>query len=263
MGIPIVAGRSFAPGDESPGVRAVVVSAATARRFWGDGDPLGARVRLGPDPKEPWSTVVGVVGDVVLGAAGEIQPAVFSSMRHDRWGGGDVVIAYRGSTPPFTELRRVVGEIDPLLPVGSLRTVEGLHREVLADRRIPLQLVSAFALLAVVLVALGLYGVGSNQVEARRRELGVRMALGQSRTGILRMILGDGLRTVAIGIALGVPLSLVLMGRIQAILYQVRPFDPAVMSAVVVLLAAVGVVAALIPARRATKVDPAAVLRGE
>lgn len=263
MQIPVVSGRTFAPGDESPNVRAVVVSASAARKFWEGADPVGARVRLGPNPATPWSTVVGVVGDVVLGAAGDVQPAIFSSMRYDRWGGGDVVVAYRGAAPPVAELRNVVAAIDPLLPVGTISTVDAMHREVLSDRRLPLQLVSAFAVLAVVLVALGLYGVGSNQVEARRRELGVRMALGAPRAGILRMVLGDGLRTVAIGVVIGVPLAMILMGRIQVILYQVRPFDPLVVSGVVVLLVTVGVLAVLVPARRATEVDPAAVLRGE
>ncbi len=263
MRIPVLAGRPFAPGDGSPGVRAVVVSAAAARTYWGGDDPVGARVRLGPDPSEPWSTVVGVVGDVILGAAGEVQPAVFASLRFDRWWGGDVVVAYTGSAPPLAAMRGAVSAIDPLLPVNNLRTIDAAHREVLADRRLPLQLVGAFAVLAVLLVALGLYGVGSNQVEARRRELGVRMALGAPRTGILRLVLRDGLRMVGIGIAAGVPLSLLLMGRIQAILYQVRPFDPIVMAGVIGVLLAVGVAAALVPARRATLVDPAAVLRGE
>lgn len=263
MRIPVESGRTFAPGDEQPNVRAVVVSASAARKFWAGADPVGSRVRLGPDPTAPWSTVVGVVGDVVLGAAGDVQPAIFTSMRYDRWGGGDVVVAYRGAAPPVAELRRAVAAVDPLLPVGTISTVDAMHREVLSMRRLPLQLVSAFAVLAVVLVALGLYGVGSNQVEARRRELGVRMALGAPRIGILRMVLGDGLRTVAIGVVVGVPLAWLLMRRIEAILYQVSPFDPLVVAAVVVLLVTVGVLAVLVPARRATEVDPAAVLRGE
>jgi len=263
MRIPVLAGRPFAPGDESPNVRAVVVSAAAARTFWGGADPVGSRVRLGPDPTEPWSTVVGVVGDVILGAAGEVQPAVYASLRYDRWWGGDVVVAYRGSTPPLAAMKGAIAALDPLLPVTNLRTVEAAHRQVLADRRLPLQLVSAFAVLAVVLVALGLYGVGSNQVEARRRELGVRMALGAPRTGILQMVVRDGLRMVGVGVLVGVPLALLLVGRIQGILYQVRPFDPLVMGGVVVLLLSVGVLAVLVPARRATQVDPAAVLRGE
>ena len=263
LGIPVVRGRTFAPGDESPDVRAVVVSASAARKFWGTSDPIGARVRLGPDPREPWSTVVGVVGDVVLGASGEVQPAVFTSMRYDRWGGGDVVVSYAGDHPPMRELRAAVAAIDPLLPVQDLRTLDELHRAVLADRRLPLQLVSAFAVLAVLLVALGLYGVGTNQVEARRRELGVRLALGATRAGILRLVLGDGLRTVAVGIATGVPLALMLTGRIQSILYGVRPNDPLVITGVVVLLSSVGVLAAFVPARRATRVDPAVALRGE
>jgi len=263
MGIPVVAGRAFAPGDEGSDVRAVVVSASAARRFWGEADPVGARVRLGPDPTEPWSTVVGVVGDVVLGAAGEVRPAVFSSMRYDRWGGGDVVVSYRGATPQLETLRRTVAQLDPLLPVSNLRTVEAVHRETLSDRRLPLQLVTAFALLAIILVALGLYGVGSNEVEARRRELGVRMALGASRTEIVRMVLRDGLRMVAVGVAVGIPVSLVLARWIEGLLYQVKPFDPLVVGGVVVILGVVGVVAATIPARRATQVHPATVLRGE
>lgn len=263
MGIPVERGRGFAPGDESGDVRAVVVSASAARQFWGSDDPVGARVRLGPDPKEPWSTVVGVVGDVVVGASGEVQPAVFTSMRYDRWGGGDVVVSYAGDRPPMAELRAAVTAIDPLLPVNDLRTLDDLHRVVLADRRLPLQLVSAFAVLAVLLVALGLYGVGTNQVEARRRELGVRMALGATRRGILQLVIGDGVRTLAVGVAVGIPLALVLTTRIQSILYGVTPFDPLVIAGVVALLAVVGVLAAFVPARRATRVDPAVVLRGE
>ncbi len=262
-GIPLVAGRGFQSGDERADVRAVILSNATAKKFWGEASPLGSRIRLGPDPSEPWSTVVGVVGDIVIGTSGATQPAVYSSMRYDRWYGGDVIVTYAGSAPPANGIRRVVQELDPLLPTGAIGTIDGVRSLQLSDRRLPLQLIGAFGAFAVVLVALGLYGVGVNQVTARRRELGVRMALGASRQGILGMVLRDGLLTVLIGVAVGLPLALGLVSQLNEILFEVRPWDPMVLGGVILLLLMVGIAAALVPARRATLVDPADVLRGE
>jgi predicted permease len=262
MGIPMRRGRGFGPGDESPEVRAALVSESAARRFWGTDDPVGARVKLGPDPSEPWHTVVGVVGDVILGPAGAPQPAVYASMRYDRWGGGDVILGLRGEAAPVRPaVRAAVAAVDPLLPVGELRTVEEIRAEVLSDRRLPLQLVGVFSILAVVLASLGLYGVGSSLVEARRRELGVRMALGATAAGILGLVLRDGLRTVVLGVAVGVPLALLLGDRFAELLYEVRPFDLVTLAGVSGVLLLVGFVAAVIPARRATRVDPIQALR--
>lgn len=261
MGIPVVKGRAFLPEDANPSVLAVVVTEAAAKRFWGPDDPIGARVRLGPDPSSPLHTVVGVVGDVILGPKGEPVPTVYSSMRHDHWGGGFVLVRTSTDASLAASIRRAVAAVDPLLPAGAIRTLDELRSRALADYRLPLQLVGAFSVLAVVLASLGLYGVGSNLVASRRRELGVRMALGATSGGVLRLILRDGLTIVAIGLAIGVPIALYLGRQLGELLYGVDPTDPLTLAAVAATLGLVGLLASAIPARRASRVDPAQAIR--
>ncbi len=158
-------------------------------------------------------------------------------------------------------LRSAVAAVDPLLPIGGVQTIEELRADQLSNRRLPLQLVTGFSLLAVVLAALGIYGVGAHLVVSRRRELGVRMALGATASRVQRLVMRDGLATVFAGLLVGIPLALLLGGQMGALLYQVKPFDPLTIVAVVALLAIVGAVATAIPAYRASKVDPLRVLR--
>jgi predicted permease len=262
MGIPVRRGRSFAAGDENPELRAAVVSEAAARRFWGDGNPVGARIRLGPNPEEPWHTVVGVVGDVILGPAGIPVPTAYTSIRYDRWGGGSVVVSHAGDAAVLRlAVRAAVNRIDPLLAVIGMRTMQEMRSAALADRRLPSQLIGAFALLAVTLAAVGLYGVGANLVATRRRELGIRLALGATPHAVRALVLGDGIRMVAIGVAVGLPLALVFSRQLRSLLFGVSAFDPAIVLGVVILTGLVGVASSAIPARRATAVDPVASLR--
>lgn len=260
LGIPMRRGRAFQPEDANPSVLAVIITESAAKKFWGTDDPIGARLRLGPDPRSPLHTVVGVAGDVILGPQGTPAPTVYASSRHDRWGGGYIVL--RTDNPSIaSSIRRAVGAVDPLLPIGNILTIDEIRGRALADHRLPLQLVGGFSVLAVILAALGLYGVGASLVAARRRELGVRMALGATSAGVLRLILRDGLVIVAIGVAIGVPLALFLGRQLGDLLYGVRPTDPVTLVSVAGLLTLIGLAASAIPARRASRVDPAQAIR--
>lgn len=262
MGIPLRRGRAFGPGDANPQLGAVILSESAARKFWGDSDPIGARVKLGPSPDQPWHTVVGVVGDVILGPAGDPRPTAYTSMRYDRWGGGSVIVSHAGDPAGVRPaVRAAVGKVDPLLALSSIRTMEEMRSEVLSDRRLPSQLIGAFALLAVVLASVGLYGVGANLVATRRRELGIRLALGATTTAVRSLVLRDGLKVVGLGIVAGLPLAIVFSNQLRSMLFRVEPFDPAILVGVVALLGIIGVASSAIPARRATAVDPVASLR--
>jgi len=262
MGIPLRRGRPFGPGDASAQLRAVILSESAARKFWGDSDPVGARVKLGPSPDQPWHTIVGVVGDVILGPSGDPSPTAYTSMRYDRWGGGSVVVSHTGDPAGIRPaVRAAVAKVDPLLALSSIRTMEEMRSEVLSHRRLPSQLIGAFALLAVVLASVGLYGVGANLVATRRRELGIRLALGATTTAVRSLVLRDGLKVVGLGIVVGLPLAIVFSTQLRSMLFRVEPFDPTVLFGVVALLAVVGVASSAIPARRATDVDPVASLR--
>jgi predicted permease len=262
MGIPLRRGRFFTAEDRNTGIRAAVISEAAMRKFWGASDPIGARIRLGPGADEPVLTVVGVVGDVTIGTSGPIQPAAYTSQRHDRWGAASYIIRYSGEPARVRAgIRAAVRSVDPLLPVPAIPTFDEMRSDGLADRRLPMQLIGAFSVLAVILASVGLYSVGAHLVVSRRRELGIRLALGASVSGLRTMVLRDGVRVVLAGVALGIPLAIALSSQLRVILFEIEPFDPLTLIGVSVLLTLVGLLASAIPARRATTVDPASALR--
>ena len=159
--------------------------------------------------------------------------------------------------------RGALREVDPLLPMSDVGTFEAARSEQLATRRVPMVLMTSFSFVALLLAAVGVYGVGANVVALRRRELGIRMALGASRRGVLSLVLRDSARMIVGGVAAGIPLALLLSANLRGLLYGVAPNEPAVLLGVALLLAGVALAAALIPARRATRVDPVQVLRVE
>jgi len=178
-----------------------------------------------------------------------------------RWGAYHLVARTSGDPSSLIgALRGTVAEIDPQLPVYDIRTMEQRVRESLSDRRSPMVLALAFGGVALFLAAVGIYGVLAHLVSLRRRELGIRMALGSQARSILRLVLGEGAVMVAVGVALGL-LGAWGVGRaLQSRLYGVSALDPVVLGAVTVLLSAVSMVACLLPARRATRIDPVAAL---
>ena len=262
--IPLKRGRVFGPGDtkQTPGV--AILSEGVARQYWPNADPLGARIRLGPNPNDPWATVVGVVGDVRMGTAGEPRPTVYVSSRQDHWGGAAIVIRTTGDPMALLPaVRREVKAMDPTLPVVEPRTLRDVQSMGLTDRRLPMQLMAAFALLALVLAAVGVYGVMAYSVAARTREIGVRVALGAQPSNVFGMIVRQGLGSAVAGLTIGL-LGAAALGRVLTkLLYGVGPTDAPTFIGVAAVLLAVTLAACLVPAWRAVRVDPLEALRSE
>jgi predicted permease len=262
--IPLKRGRVFGPQDrdDAPGV--VIVSEGLAKQEWPNADPIGARVRLGPNPNDPWSTVIGIVGDVRMGTSGDPRPTAYVSSRQDHWGGASIVV--RTTVDPMSVLpavRREVKAIDPALPVAEPRTLRDAQSLGLSDRRLPMQLMGAFGVLALLLAAVGVYGVMAYSVAARTREIGVRVALGAQPSRVFGMVVQQGLRAAVVGLTLGL-LGAAAFGRLlTSLLYGVRPTDALTFIGVVVVLLVVTLSACLVPARRALRVDPLEALRSE
>jgi putative ABC transport system permease protein len=244
----------------------LVVSQTAAELFFPNEDPIGHRVRTGGSQSGPWRTIVGVVNDVNhqdLVVSAEPQMYVPQTQWAD---GGPVMIVKSASVPPSSlvaSVREAIRGIDPAIPVYDVATMDERASRTMADRRFVMRLLGGFAAVALLLAAIGLYGVVSYTVTARMRELGVRVALGAGPAHILRPILTSGLTLVAIGLAAGVAAALVLLRSLRSLLVGVEAADPATFAGAVGILAIVAIAAHVVPARRALNVDPAIALRQE
>jgi predicted permease len=269
MAIPLRSGRSFGEDDRPGAPHAVLVNEVAARRFWPGESAIGHRVRFPGMDKHgaEWLTVVGVVGDVRhrgLDERAHAEMYVSYRQRPERLG-EQATIVLRGSAPPemlATALRGVIRAADPEVAVSLSSMRAALDRSV-APRRFTTSVLAGFGALALFLAAVGIYGVLAYSVARRRRELSVRLALGGQPSDLRRMIVRDALRAVVPGIVVGVVVSLALSGSLRAMLYGVSALDPASFATVVVLLLSVALVAAYLPARRATRVDPLLAMRGD
>ena len=263
MGIPIVRGRAFTPGDHRTAPPVAIVNQVLANRLFPGEDPLGKRVRM--SATQPWITIIGVVGDVKHGGLDEeLQPELY--MNHMQGSLVSPYIALRTSTDAATMMEMVRAEalaIDRDLPVYRMQTMETVKAESLAQRRFILMLVGLFGLLALALAAIGVYGVMSLLVSERTQEVGVRLALGAHPSQMLTMLVAQATRLAVIGVSLGIVLSLAVMPLLQNQLYAIQPRDPMTMLGVPAALVAVALLAAFIPARRAMRVDPVKALRYE
>jgi hypothetical protein len=246
-----------------------------ARRFWGSSDPIGRRMYRPTDPKDllavnektEWFTVVGVVGEVKLD--GLITPqtpvgAYYFPMEQSP--SRLMTFAIRTATDPQALLKRVraeVSSIDPELPLFSVMTMEERTAASLVNRRWPVMLASGFAVVALLLAAIGIYGVLAYLVAQRTKEIGIRMALGGTPRAIFDMVAREGLGLVAVGLAAGAGGMFLVRKAIEAQLYNVGLGDPAVIVLAMLLLAAVALLACAIPARRATRIDPVLALNQE
>jgi putative ABC transport system permease protein len=264
MGIELRTGRGIAPGDDARHPRAVVVSERFVRDYFPGQSPLGQRIFM------PWGdtlvgTVVGVVGDVKhAGVDSAANPTIYWSMAQFPWSGMHLVVRAAGDLRPLAAaLPREVRTLDPDLAVADVRPLESYLGDALARRRFSLTLLAGFAGLALVLTAIGLYGVIAYTVLQRTREFGIRLALGASQATVLRGVLRRGLGLVGAGVIVGLIGAAALTRVLGALLYEVSATDPMVFAGIVTLLVVVGVVASYVPARRATRVDPAVALRSE
>jgi len=265
MEVPLMAGRNFTVSDSNKTQAVAVIDQTLARRYWPGQDPVGQQVTFafGPGPKGV--TIVGVVGDiksdgfeaasvphiyVALGQFAPINAVLFLRSRSDAEHLGEAV-------------RHVVESVDPNVPVHSISSMDQIISRSVADRRFALELLGVFAAVALLLAAIGIYGVMSYAFSQRTHELGIRMALGAQRLDILRMALVEGMRIVAIGLVAGLAGAAVMMRFFQAMLFNVAPSDPITFLAASVALAGVAFFACYIPAQRATRVNPLVALREE
>ncbi len=259
--VPLLRGRGFTPSDYSGERTVAVISAAMARRLWPGKDPVGRRFTVATVPPKAFE-VVGVVGDVRWWSTDDNPWPQFYVPKLDKW----MNFVVRTSGDPAGSVKSIRGEvaqIDPGVPVFEIQTMEESRASDSASLRSIAVVLTAFALIAALLAAVGIYAVVSYSVTQRSHEIGVRLALGARQGDLFRQVVGQGMRPVLLGIGIGIAAALFLARLITSLLYRVRPSDPLTLFAVAILLAAVAVLASFAPARRATLVDPMIALRYE
>jgi len=264
MRVPLVKGRAFTERDDASAPPVVIINEAMANRVWPNEESLGKRIRFG-GPGEPWSEVVGVVANVKHdGLHLADSPHCYSP--HLQQPRPFLAIAVRSQTDQaalLASVRQAVRKIDPNLPLVQPLTMEDRMERVVATRRLTLALFSLFAVVALSLAAIGLYGVMSYGVAQRTHELGIRIALGATSRDALKLVIGQGMKLVALGLALGLGVALIGSRLMSHLLFGVSARDPLTFVVIAFLLTFVALLACYIPARRATKVDPMVALRNE
>jgi predicted permease len=274
MGARLVAGRLFTEGDIEGRQRVIVIDERLARKFWPNGDAVGKRMyqpssperMFEPPPSSEMLHIVGVIGEMriagLVDASGNQRPGAYYFPHRQRSVRG-MGLAVRASGDPAAlvdQLRRAVAQVDRELPLYNIRTMDQRTSETLVDRRTPTLIAGGFAMVALFLAAIGIYGVLAYQVSQRRREIGIRMALGAGAPRIFALVLSEGATIVAIGASLGLLGAFFLRRSLESVLYGVSPMDAGVVTAVAALLAVVALLACVIPARRAARTDPTVAL---
>jgi putative ABC transport system permease protein len=262
MGIPLKSGRYFAGQDRPGTMPVVIIDENLARQYWASENPIDRHMRRGS--RAPWSTIVGVVGHVnhsdLAGDTGKgvyyyctfQQPLPFASL----------VVKTQGDPAGMAQaIRQAVREVDPNQPVHRLKTMQDMVAGSLAPRRFVVRMLGFFALVALLMAALGLYGVISYSVAQRTQEIGIRMALGAQGGSLLSMVVGQGLRLAGLGVMIGLAMAGACGRLLENQLFGVSAVDPATFAAISVALLGAAFLASYIPARRATRVDPMTALR--
>jgi predicted permease len=275
MGLRLRAGRIFAPQDRAGAPLVMVINQTLARRAWPGQDPLGKRMECcepGPDGGPNWKTVVGVVADVRARGLSEVpRPEFYLPMAQApraawQWIDRTMTLAARTTGDPSAlagGVRDAVWGVDHALPVYAIGTMNDRRAASLASSRFSTALLTVFGGIALLLAAIGVYGVISYGVTQRSQEIGIRVALGAGRARVLRLVVGHAATLTAVGIVVGLAAALMLSRLMSGLLFQVSPTDPPTLGAGIVLLVVVALTAALLPAQRAARADPAVALRAE
>jgi putative ABC transport system permease protein len=265
IGIPLLRGRGLSESDGAASPAVVLISQTMARQLFPGEEPVGQRVMIAWWHPDLQPEIVGVVGDVhVSTLEGDLKPMIYYPATQSPTGGMTLVIRHSGSVASVAaEVRSVVHELDPNLPVTDLGTMYAKVSQSMANRRYPMFLLMIFAGLAVTLASVGIYGVLSYGVSQRTREIGVRMALGARSSEVLGLVIGGGLKLTLIGVALGGAVAVFAVRTLDKLLYGIPATDPVTFGGVALLLTAVALLACYLPARRAARVDPMVALRAE
>jgi predicted permease len=265
--IPIRAGRDFTDADGYGRPRVVIVSEKTANRFWPGEDPLGKRITLTMMTKEP-AEVIGVVREVKMGtldaSEADSETAVYAPAAQFAFNGSTLAIRTVGTPETLTRaMVNAVHSIDPEVPVLDIMTLDEVIEESLGQRPLAMALLAGFAALALLLASIGVYSVLAYTGRQRVREIGIRLALGAPTRGVLRLIVFEGLKPTVIGVVVGLIMAAALVRVMATLLYGVSEHDPRTFGAVAAMMLGVGLIATLVPAYRATRVDPIVTLRAE
>jgi putative ABC transport system permease protein len=269
--VPLERGRALTDGDNASSMPVVVVNQAFVRRYFTTGDSLGTQIwigkPMGPENAEPAPRqIVGVVADIHESSLAEPpEPTMYIPFAQNTSAGGGFFTLRTTRSPlaSVADVRAVIHALDPDLPVASVRTMQQVVEESTQDWRARAVLLGGFGALALIIAAIGVYGVISYSVAQRTQEMGVRIALGANRRQLLTLILGQGMRTAVIGIIIGLAAAFALTRLMQNLLFSVSATDPLTYAAVTVLLALVSLIACYVPARRAMQVDSLTALRSE
>jgi putative ABC transport system permease protein len=265
LGIPLLQGRDVGSQDRWDSPASVIINATMARQFWPGQSPIGRRITFGETGDDDWLTVIGVVADVKQGSlVDEARPQMYAPQSQTAL--EEMALLVRTGADPAQlppAIRQVVRSLDPDVPVSEFRLLDDIRSASLSTDRFRTILLGAFAGLALLLAAVGVYGVISYGVTQQSREIGIRMALGARRAEILRLVLGEGMLPVAVGLVVGVLAAAALSRFLGSLLYAVAPLDPSTFAAMSAVLTVVALAACLLPARRATRVDPVRAIRSE
>ncbi len=266
MGVRLLRGRAFTDADDERAPQVAIVSRALAEHYWAGADPIGKRLKLTRYAADaPWLTIVGVAADVRHGTLAQPSRQVVYFPHAQRPDSGMELVVRTAGAPGSVSggIRDVLRRLEPDLPVDGLRPMSEIVRRSLGDEALEFQLLGAFALMALVLAAVGIYGVIAYAISQRTQEFGIRLALGASRTDIIRLVAGYGLRLTVTGIAAGAVAAWMATSLLTDLLFGIAPRDPVVFTATTGLLFAVGLAACILPARRALKLSPVMALKGE
>ena len=268
IGIPMLGGRDFSAQDRPDGARVVIVNETLAARYWPGQNAIGKRIAFTSMPKaDDWSTIVGVVGDTHHSSLAEpidIQLYVPYTQEPDWYPPGQIVLRTAGEPAAVAAVvRERIRSIDAMVPISDVQTMESLIGKSVAAPRFNVVLLGVLSLSALVLATIGIYGLLAFSVAMRTREIGVRSALGASRSAIARMFLREGLQLTLGGIVAGLIVAAVATRSLKSLLFEVQPGDPATFAGIAAVLLTVAAIACYVPARRAAKVDPLTALRLE
>ncbi len=267
LGIPLIRGRFFNNTDREKSTRVVIINKTLADRYFHGEDPIGHRIKWGPPESDSyWMTIIGVVGDVKqFDLEKDVLPQTYESyLQYESFSELRIVLRGKGGAENLVSaLQTSVHALDPQLPITRVRTMEQVMSQSIAPRRFYLILIVVFAFSAIVLAAVGLYGVVAYAVEQRRREIGIRMSLGAAPYDVMKLVLGWALSLVTLGVIAGILGSVAVTRLLTGFLFGIKSMDPVTFLAVPLLLATIALLASYIPARRAMKVDPTVALRYE
>lgn len=264
LGVPVIAGRAFTPADDLEGARVAILNRTAAERFWPDASPVGAMVLGSQGADGSWLRVVGVVEDIKQSLFEAPIPEVYVPVSADTVFSFVLVARTRGApSSAGAPIRSAIAEADPDIPVTEVRSLDDRIGEQTTDARLYAGLMSSFALIALTLATVGIYGVLSYSVSLRRREFGVRAAIGASRGRVLRLVLREALVIAAVAVAAGTVATLLLGRFLASLLFEIAPSDPTTLIVVAATVPGVTLLASLVPAWRAATSDPLSALRAE